>query len=128
MINLSRARALAGLITIAVLGCSSDRSTSSSAISGNPTYPQSFVGGSTALAMDAPASSSARAVSYADSGPVNSGDVIRWSAQGLREDIIIDRIERSPSVFHLTAADENGLRDKGVSEAVIQEMKATSRR
>lgn len=50
-------------------------------------------------------------------------DVIRWTMQGVREDIIIDRIQRSGSTFRLTAADENRLRDEGVSEAVLAAMR-----
>jgi hypothetical protein len=59
---------------------------------------------------------------------VTSQDVVDWSNRGLRDDIIIDRIERSGSTFKLTAADENQLRDQGVSEPVIQSMRASSRR
>lgn len=55
-------------------------------------------------------------------------DVVDWSSRGVRDDIIIDRIERSGSTFKLTAADENQLRDQGVSEPVIQAMRATTRR
>jgi hypothetical protein len=59
---------------------------------------------------------------------VSKGDVIGWTAQGTRDEIIIDRIERSGTVFHLTAADESDLRDRGVSEAVIRAMRDTQRR
>jgi hypothetical protein len=59
---------------------------------------------------------------------VAKGDVIAWTQQGTRDDIIIDRIERSGTVFHLTAADESDLRDRGVSEAVIRAMRDTQRR
>jgi surface antigen len=55
-------------------------------------------------------------------------DVIRWTERGVRDDIIIDRIERSATVFHLSAADQNDLRDEGVSEDVIRAMKDTARR
>lgn len=55
-------------------------------------------------------------------------DVIRWTSQGVRDDIIIDRIDRSGTVFHLTAADQNDLRDEGVSEPVIRAMKDTAKR
>jgi hypothetical protein len=54
--------------------------------------------------------------------------VISWTARGTRDDVIIDRIERSGAVYHLSAKDENELRDQGVSEEVIQAMKATARR
>ncbi|WP_261361996.1 hypothetical protein [Humisphaera borealis] len=42
--------------------------------------------------------------------------------------MIIDRIERSDTVFRLTAGDEMELRQKGVSEDVICAMKETARR
>jgi hypothetical protein len=53
--------------------------------------------------------------------------VIQWTQDGVRDDIIIDRIERSGTVFNLRAADENQLRDAGVSEAVIRAMRDTGR-
>jgi hypothetical protein len=59
---------------------------------------------------------------------VTKKDVINWTARGTRDDVIIDRIERSGTVYHLTAKDENELRDQGVSEEVILAMKATARR
>lgn len=59
---------------------------------------------------------------------VSKQEVVDWSNRGVRDDIIIDRIERSGSTFKLTAADENKLRDQGVSESVIQSMRATSQR
>ncbi len=54
-------------------------------------------------------------------------DIIRWTNGGTRDDIIIDRIERSGVVFRLTAADENLLRDNNVSESVIRAMRDTAR-
>lgn len=59
---------------------------------------------------------------------VTQEDVITWTSRGVRDDIIIDRIERSGSTFRVTAADENLMRDRGVGESVISAMKATSRR
>lgn len=59
---------------------------------------------------------------------VSQGDVIAWTTQGVRDDIIIDRIERSGVVFRLSAADQNDLRDRGVSEEVIRATKNTGRR
>jgi hypothetical protein len=59
---------------------------------------------------------------------VSKGDIIAWTQQGTRDDLIIDRIERSGTVFHLTAADESDLRDRGVSESVIRAMRDTQRR
>ncbi len=59
---------------------------------------------------------------------VTKRDVLQWSEQGVRDDIIIDRIERSGTVFHLNAGDQSDLRDQGVSESVIRAMKDTARR
>jgi len=59
---------------------------------------------------------------------VTKADVISWTQRGMRDEIIIDRIDRSGTVFRLTAADENDMRDKGVSESVIRAMRDTSRR
>jgi hypothetical protein len=59
---------------------------------------------------------------------VTREDVIEWTRRGDREDQILDRIDRSGTVFRLTARDENELRDNGVSEYVIRAMKDTARR
>jgi len=59
---------------------------------------------------------------------VTKDDVIYWAGRGDRDDLIIDRIQQSGAVFQLSSRDENDLRDAGVSEDVIREMKATSRR
>src|SRR5439155_1989220 len=58
---------------------------------------------------------------------VSRDDVIRWSKDGVKDEIIIDRIERSGTAFRLTAADETALRDANVSEEVLRAMKNTSR-
>jgi len=58
---------------------------------------------------------------------VTRDDVIRWSKDGVKDEIIIDRIERSGTAFRLTAADETALRDANVSEEVLRAMKNTSR-
>ena len=63
----------------------------------------------------------------APAGGVSRGDVITWSKQGMKDEIIIDRIERSGAAFRLTAADENELRDNSVSEDVIRAMKSSGR-
>lgn len=63
---------------------------------------------------------------YSDA--VSKRDVVKWTQRGTRDDVIIDRIERSGTVFHLSRGDEQDLRDAGVSEMVIQEMRATARR
>ena len=64
---------------------------------------------------------------YARYDRVTRDDVITWTHQGLRDSDIMDRIDRSGTVFHLTASDENQLRDAGVGEDVIREMKDTVR-
>ena len=55
-------------------------------------------------------------------------EVVVWAKSGASDDVIIDRIERSDSVFRLTAGDEMQLRRQGVSEDVICAMKETARR
>ena len=59
---------------------------------------------------------------------VTKADVMDWTRRGDREDLIIDRIERSGTVFRLSSRDENQLRDAGVGEEVIRAMKDTARR
>ena len=59
---------------------------------------------------------------------VSKSQVIHWTRQGVKDEIIIDRIDQSGSVFSVTAADENELRDAGVSEEVIRSMKYTHAR
>jgi surface antigen len=63
----------------------------------------------------------------ASSARVTKNDVIAWSGRGMSDPEIMDRIDRSGTVFHLTAADEMQLRDARVSEDVIREMKDTAR-
>lgn len=58
---------------------------------------------------------------------LSTDDVIAWTKNGEKDEIIIDRVQRSGSVFHMTAADENRLRDAGVSEEVVRAMKNTAR-
>lgn len=60
--------------------------------------------------------------------PITLEQVKAWSARGVREQVIIERIERSGTVFHLTAADESDLYEAGVSDAVIRAMRDTARR
>ena len=59
---------------------------------------------------------------------ITKRDVIVWTDKGVRDSVIIDRIDRSGQVFRLNAADENELRDAGVSEPVIRALKDTARR
>ena len=58
---------------------------------------------------------------------VTRDDVIRWTKDGVKDEVIIDRIERSGTAFRLTAADENALRDANVSDDVLRAMKNTAR-
>lgn len=76
-----------------------------------------------------------RSAAYAYESPsrgtasrITKQEVISWSDRGVKDELIIDRIERSGQVFRVTAADENELRDAGVSEPVIRSMKNTARR
>lgn len=62
------------------------------------------------------------------SARMNSDDVVAWARQGKSDDVIIDRIERGDTVFHLTAGDETTLHARGVSDDVIRAMKQTERR
>lgn len=62
------------------------------------------------------------------SSQVTKQDVVQWTQGGVKDEIIIDRIQRSGTVFHITAADENYLRDAGVGEEVMRAMKNTARR
>jgi hypothetical protein len=65
---------------------------------------------------------------YTDSATITQGQVIEWTKHGVPQQVIVDRIERSGTRFKLTAADENTLREKGVSEEVVAAMKQTARR
>ncbi len=69
--------------------------------------------------------SSARMTS--DTRPVTKDEVIAWANKGTTDEVIIDRIQRNHSRFYLTGADENQLRDAGVSEEVIRTMRDTTR-
>jgi hypothetical protein len=61
-------------------------------------------------------------------GSISKQDVLAWTARGVPEEAIIDRIQSSSSVFVLTAVDETELRDRGVSEAVIRALRDALRR
>jgi hypothetical protein len=57
---------------------------------------------------------------------VTSEDIINWSIRGVSDDLIIDRIEHSNAIFHLSASQEIHLHDAGVSDEVIRAMKASA--
>lgn len=65
---------------------------------------------------------------YFTNESITQAKVIEWSRHGVPQQVIVDRIERSGSRFSLAAADENRLREAGVSEDVVLAMKQTSRR
>jgi outer membrane lipoprotein SlyB len=58
-----------------------------------------------------------------NSNRITNTTVMDWTRQGVKEDIIIDRIQRSGQTFYLSTTDERDLRNAGVSPAVIQAMK-----
>ncbi len=55
---------------------------------------------------------------------VTRQDVINWTMRNTSDEVIINRIHQSGATFNLTAADEQELRDNGVSPRVIAAMKA----
>jgi hypothetical protein len=59
-------------------------------------------------------------------GRVGKSDVMEWSRNGTKEDVIVDRIERSGAT-RLSTADERELRDAGVSDRVIRAMRGGAR-
>jgi uncharacterized protein YcfJ len=61
--------------------------------------------------------------SSTSSNRITNLTVMDWTRQGVKEDIIIDRIQRSGQTFYLSSNDERDLRNAGVSPAVIQTMK-----
>lgn len=58
--------------------------------------------------------------------PVTRQQVIAWTNRGLRDEVIIDRIACSGTIFHLSTSDELNLRDAGVSSDVVRAMRATA--
>ena len=58
--------------------------------------------------------------------PVSREEVIGWSIRGISDDVILDRLQHSDTVFHLTASEEIHLRDAGVSEEVVRAMRSTA--
>lgn len=65
---------------------------------------------------------------YADKTAITQQQIIEWTRHGVPQQVIVDRIERSGTRYKLTAADENTLRENGVSEEVVAAMKQTARR
>jgi hypothetical protein len=85
-------------------------------------------GDSTASSESTLASSRQHPVYASNSSRISKQDVIDWTARGVREDVVLERINRCGNLPRLTAADENQMRDAGVSETVIQELRAAARR
>jgi hypothetical protein len=137
---------------VSMVGCRQN-STDQSAAEGPPTPNLTSVNGSPVLSaedaqwarasddmlLDAPAALSIETVesrsllagraggTFAPAA-VTHEQVIRWHKQGTPAEVILDRLQTSQSVFHLTAAEENRLRDAGISEYIIRVMKDTARR
>jgi hypothetical protein len=67
---------------------------------------------------------------YRDAQPqvsrVSTSDVIDWSRNGTKEDVIVDRIQRSGATF-VSSADEKQMKAAGVSDRVIGAMKSSGR-
>jgi uncharacterized protein YcfJ len=59
----------------------------------------------------------------ASSNRITNLTVMDWKRQGVKDDIIIDRIQRSGQTFVVSASDERDLRNAGVSPAVIDAMR-----
>ena len=72
-----------------------------------------------------PSTTSTRQRPYTTASPssVTQTQVIEWSRSGVKEDLIIDRIQRSGQTFTVTAVDEKQMRDAGVTPSVIDAMK-----
>ena len=58
---------------------------------------------------------------------VTKEEVVAWHKRGVDDAVIIDRIERSGTVFRLTESDEDYLVDQGLSDDVIDAMLATAK-
>jgi hypothetical protein len=70
----------------------------------------------------------AQAVAAAQARALGVTDVAQMARQNVPDDIIINQIRTSPSVFQLTATDIQWLRENRVSDAVIREMQLTAMR
>lgn len=64
----------------------------------------------------------ARTADIDDNGYVTLDEVVAMEKAGLSDDQIITRLERTDMFFELTDAQEDYLRDRGVSRRVIDEM------
>ena len=70
----------------------------------------------------------ARAAAVAQSRALGLTDVAQMAQQNVPDDIIINQIRTSPTVFNLSSTDITWLRENRVSDAVIREMQLTAAR
>jgi outer membrane lipoprotein SlyB len=61
-------------------------------------------------------------------GPLGVTDVVQLARQHISDNLIIEQIRVTGSVFHLSAQDIVWLKQNGVSDAVIYEMQVTAQR
>jgi hypothetical protein len=76
---------------------------------------------------DKPATDQPKVVA-SSSGPLGVTDVANMVAQGLSDQIIINQIRTTRTVFHLSTSDISYLKQSGVSDPVIVEMQNTELR
>jgi len=74
-----------------------------------------------------PPPAAAKPLPVAPTSTITRGDVVDWTRQGVKDEIIIDRIQRSGQRFVMTSADEREMASLGVSANVITAMKNTSK-
>jgi hypothetical protein len=111
----------ASLVVLGLVGCAGDATTA--------LLPPDESASSATPALASPISPAHPSDAVSAQAPgVSPEDVIIWTARGQRDEAIIERIELSGCSFKMCAADENRLRDAGVSETVIRYMKHTSQR
>ncbi|MBF0122272.1 MAG: glycine zipper 2TM domain-containing protein [Candidatus Omnitrophica bacterium] len=90
------------------------------------TQPEASKTPQEAVPVETRASSGTQVISGVDAQTkVTMKQVIYWSEQGLPSDEIIARIQKSSSVFVLTADDTSYLQKQGVSQRVIEAMQET---
>jgi hypothetical protein len=78
---------------------------------------------------NAKAPSDGSAISKAVSArPLTNADVLKLQAAGLTEQLIIDKIKASPADYHLDTDDLVGLKQTGLSDAIIGAMIQASHR
>jgi uncharacterized protein YcfJ len=65
--------------------------------------------------------------SQTPSATITRGDIVDWTRQGVKDEIIIDRIQRSGQKFVMTSADEREMKSLGVSANVMLAMKNTTK-